>query len=225
MNNFIKKVGKILLLTLLLIFLLGSSLNMLLRLPIVQKYVVDKTTAFLSNELKTTVKIEEVSLALFDKVVFKDFYVEDQAGHALIFAKYLEANFNTGLWALLQKRLELNEITLRNAQLNTKRPYGQLYDNLQFIVDYFEQRQKIRPPGKKPGNFVFNIKKVLLYDFSYNRYDELKGLDLQTNIDRGILDFHEISIPYLRFNAKSVRLDEPSVLVRNFMPPQLPISF
>ena len=126
MNKTLKKIGKWLLIGILVILLLLLSLNLLLKLPVVQKYVIDEVTTFLSDELKTEVKIDSVSLALFDKVVFKNFYVEDLAGEELIFAKYLEANFNTGLWALLNKQLELNEVTLRHAKLNTKRKNGQL---------------------------------------------------------------------------------------------------
>lgn len=221
----LKKVWRWLAYGILLLLVLLFSLAFLLRIPAVQQYVVNTITDYLSSELKTEVQIAKVHLSFFDDVLFENFYVEDQAGDTLIYAKRLEANFNTGLFALLQKRLELNELTLHHAELNTKRRNGKLVDNLQFIVDYFEQRQNIRPAYKQPSQFVFNVKQVYLYDFRYNRYDELQGIDLQTHIDRGIFDFKEVSIPYLTFDAKSIEIDRPEINIRNFETEWTQVSF
>ncbi|MEG1672592.1 MAG: translocation/assembly module TamB domain-containing protein [Alistipes sp.] len=66
-------------------------LSLLLDIPVVQNYIVQKATAFASRKLETTVSIGRVDIGLFNKLKADDFYVEDYQGDTLLYVGHVEA--------------------------------------------------------------------------------------------------------------------------------------
>ena len=77
MRKGIKILGKVLSAAVLLLIILPLALSLLLDIPAVQNYVVQKAVRMASKKLETTVSIDRVDIGLFSRVKIKGFYVED----------------------------------------------------------------------------------------------------------------------------------------------------
>ena len=96
MRKGIKILGKVLSAAVLLLIILPLALSLLLDIPAVQNYVVQKAVRMASKKLETTVSIDRVDIGLFSRVKIKGFYVEDYQRDTLLYVGRLDA-FVTGL--------------------------------------------------------------------------------------------------------------------------------
>ena len=58
-----------------------------LKLPVVQNWLAQRATEYLSKELDTKITVEKVEIQLFNKAAFKNFYMEDKNRDNLIAIK------------------------------------------------------------------------------------------------------------------------------------------
>ena len=106
-----RKVTKILLSTLsvivLLLIILPLLLAMLLSVPSVQNYAIDKASEFASDYLGTEVRVGKITIGMFNRVTVHDFYVEDWDGDSLLYVKRADAYFSS-LASLAKRNLVIN---------------------------------------------------------------------------------------------------------------------
>ena len=105
-----RKVTKILLralsaITLLLIFL-PVTLTLLLAIPAVQNFAIDKASSWVSEKLGTRVEIGNITYGLLHRVAIRDFYVEDLDGDTLLYVNKVSAYL--GGFSPSQKTLTIN---------------------------------------------------------------------------------------------------------------------
>ncbi len=91
MRKGIKILGKVFSVAVLLLIILPLALSLLLDIPAVQNYVVQKAVRMASKKLETTVSIDRVDIGLFSKVKIKGFYVEDYQRDTLLYVGSLDA--------------------------------------------------------------------------------------------------------------------------------------
>ena len=130
-----RKVTKILLkllsLTLLFLIFCPIVLTLVLSLPSVQNYVVDRATEFVSEKLQTRVEIGRIRIGALGSLRLDDFYVEDYQQDTLLYAGRVKV-FLTGV-------PEKSGVTLRNGilsdvKLNLREtPSGEI--NIKQVVD------------------------------------------------------------------------------------------
>ena len=103
----------------------------------VQTYVAQKAANYLSKELNTTVKVGGLYVRPFKSVVLEELLVLDLQKDTLAhFPKFL---VNLNRFSLKERILDINTVQLNNGTffLKTQKDGN---TNLDFIVDYFEQR-------------------------------------------------------------------------------------
>ena len=71
MRKGIKILGKVLSAAVLLLIILPLALSLLLDIPAVQNYVVQKAVRMASKKLETTVSIDRVDIGLFSRVMWE----------------------------------------------------------------------------------------------------------------------------------------------------------
>ena len=76
MRKGIKILGKVFSAAVLLLIIVPVALSLLLDIPAVQNYVVQKAVRMVSRKLETTVSIDRVDIGLFSKVKVKGFYAK-----------------------------------------------------------------------------------------------------------------------------------------------------
>lgn len=152
MRKGIKILGKVFSAAVLLLIILPLTLSLLLDIPAVQNFVVDKAAALVSRKLGTTVSIDRVDIGIFSKVKVRGFYVEDYQRDTLLYVGRLDAFITR--FGLLGGGLELSRGEIADAKLYLRQmPDGEM--NIKQIVD------RISDPDKpKKGNFKLSLKKA-----------------------------------------------------------------
>ncbi|MDR3061011.1 MAG: translocation/assembly module TamB domain-containing protein [Dysgonamonadaceae bacterium] len=142
----------------------------LLQVPYVQDKISEKASTVLHNKLGVEVKIGKVDFELFNKLILKDLYLEDQSGDTLFQAKRLGAGFE--FFPLLKGRLRFESIQLFSFQLNLNKETINAPLNIQFVLDSFAGRDT----AKKDPNIDIQINSLNLRrgNFSYRVKDEFE---------------------------------------------------
>lgn len=128
----IKKLAKILTITFAaLLFTLGTLIAFI-NSKDVQQYLVEKSTAILSEKLHAKVQIEAVDIELFNKLSLKGVYMADQKGDTLLFAKKL--NLGIQPLYLFQNKLVFNSISISKLRARLVVDKKNVF-NLKFLLD------------------------------------------------------------------------------------------
>lgn len=174
MRKGIKILGMVFSAAILLSLILPVTLSLLLEIPQVQNFVVQKATAVISHRLGTTVSIDRVDLGLFSKVRVEGFYVEDYARDTLFYVGRLDA-YVTNL-GLLGGGVELGHGTLSDVKLYLRQmPDGDM--NIRQIVS------RISDPDKpRKGKFRLSLHKASIQGMDIclerlDRRDPAFGID------------------------------------------------
>ena len=115
------------------LILLVAGLFYALTLPSVQQRLTGKAETFLQKKLNTRVEIGSIRISFPTTVSLEKFILEDQKGDTL--ARIGSLVVSIGMWKLLDRTIELQDITLENAgvYLYTKDSIS----NFDFVVDAF----------------------------------------------------------------------------------------
>ncbi len=157
-----RKVTKILLkalsVTILFLIFCPIVLTLLINLPSVQNYLVDKATGYLSDKLETTVAIDKIRVGLMGSLRVEGLYVEDYQQDTLLYVGKLK---------IYLSRIEGSQgISLRNGSveygiLNLRETPEDVINIKQVVNRAFPKRE-----NKPKGGFMLNISDVQIDDFN-----------------------------------------------------------
>lgn len=196
--------------------LLGAFLFLLLifQIPAVQNWAVHKVSTTLSKELDTRVEVGYLYWGFFDRLVLKDFYVEDLQGDTLLYSKNLKVNFVINPIVLLRKGLTIEEITLEQARFNLNKAPSARETNLEILLN------KLFPPKEKSNKsarpFRLDIRRLNLVDVSFVKDDKVKGERLFAGLASGKIRFRSIDFPNKKIDIQSIALDAPIIRIDQF---------
>ena len=83
------------------------TLALLLAVPSVQNYAIDKAATWASEYLSTEVKVGRITIGMFNRITVHDFYVSDWDGDTLLYVNRADARL-ASLATLLNKNLVLD---------------------------------------------------------------------------------------------------------------------
>ncbi|MDR3339797.1 MAG: translocation/assembly module TamB domain-containing protein [Candidatus Symbiothrix sp.] len=156
----------------------------LLQTPYFQKNISYKIAHYLENKLKTKVTIRQVELGLFNKLILKDVYLEDQSGDTLFEAKRIAAGFD--LLPFFKKKWRFNSLQLFTFHFNLNKETDDSPLNIQYIIDAFAKQDTTQTDN---------------------------SIDLQINtlsLRSGVFSYCIKSVPQIpdKFNAKNILLKD-----------------
>jgi len=158
----------------------------LLQVPYFQEKISHQVASYLNRKLHTEVHIRQIELGLFNKLILRDVYMEDQSGDVLFQAKRVAAGFE--FFPLFQKKWRFDSIQLFMFQFNLSKDADDSPLNIQYIIDAFAKKDttavnpmidlqikklnlrmgrfsyRVKDKAETPG--VFNPKQLLLNDIS-----------------------------------------------------------
>ncbi|MDE6861234.1 MAG: hypothetical protein K2J31_00605, partial [Alistipes sp.] len=156
MRKVIKISAKVVSAIVLLLIFLPVCVTLLLDVPAIQNFVVDKAMSFFSQKLETRVEIDRIDLDLFSKVRLKGFYVEDYARDTLLYVGEVKGRFTS--FNIKKTGLCISEAEARDARLYIREmPDEQM--NIKQIVE-----RLTRKDGK--GNFKMYIDHIHVNDLT-----------------------------------------------------------
>ena len=91
----------------------------LVKIPAVQTWAVQRITAYLSDELQTTVSIDAVEFHLFRSIALRGLYIEDLKHDTLLYAPVFDAKISG--FNFSRQSLVISAVDLKNAHINLRR--------------------------------------------------------------------------------------------------------
>lgn len=179
------KVGRIAIKTLL--WIIGGIIGLILlifiliRIPAVQNYLVQKITSYLENKIKTPVRIAHVSLDLPKMLVLEGVYFEDQTQDTLLAGEKLRVDIS--MLKLLKNTVEISQVDLQGITAKINRTLPDSSFNFDYIIRAFvsEQNEPASPDSSAP--MKFNIDKVNLDRIRFLYRDEVIGMAAEVNLN------------------------------------------
>ncbi len=155
------KVTKILLkalsVTILFLIFCPIVLTLLVELPSVQNYLIDRATSFISQRLETRVSIDRIRLGALGSLRVDGFYVEDYQQDTMLYVGKLKvylSRFGGG------QGLTLRNGTIANAHLNIREtPNGVM--NIKEVVNRIARKDR-----ERKGRFSLKVDDVYLQDIN-----------------------------------------------------------
>ncbi|QPH38965.1 translocation/assembly module TamB domain-containing protein [Pedobacter endophyticus] len=187
-----------------------------LQFKSVQTYLAQKTAAYLSKELKTTVSIKSLYIKPFKSIVLEDLLVLDMQKDTLLRTPQFMVDINR--LSIDKRIIDINTVQINNGQFFLK-DFKDKSSNLDFIINYFDSG-KPTVKKKKSEPYNVNLGRVILNKFAF-RYknftakDTVQGRSVNfDNVDvkdlSGIFEGLDVKDHLLKTNIKNLTLKEKS---------------
>lgn len=178
----------------------------------VQNLLVQYATGRLSKSLGTEVRINNVSISLFNKLNMEGTLVRDRKKDTLLYAGQLKVRITD--WFFLKDKAVLKYIGLEDAVVKLQRTDSVW--NYQFIADYFAS------PDPKPkdttGGLDLDLKKIDLKNIHFLKNDRWTGDIIDARMASMVLDADKMDLRNSVFNISSVVLNKPQVTLYSLVP-------
>ncbi len=191
-----KRLAKVLFIFYITVLCIPALMLVLVRMPVVQKAIIEKTTTYLSSQLDTEIHIGSITLNFFLDIVVNDFKINDRNGNLLASFDKLVVGFND--ISNKRKTVYFNNTKITDLHFYLKHYEGEQENNLQFIIDYFTTDKKEDAQAWK-----IDFKKVQIINGLFAYVDE----NIKKTNDNHI-DFNNLKIEEINFLATNVNISD-----------------
>lgn len=167
-----------------------------IRTSAVQTFLAQKATAYLSKELKTTVKIGKVDITFFNEVVLEDVLLLDKNKDTLI--KMQDLYLKLDRYDQLKKNIFLASATLVNGTVHLTQDKKNGDFNFDFLEDYFANSDESSATSSKP--FKLFLAAINLENIRF-RYD-----DYRLEYQKYGMDYDHLDISKIDLNATDLKI-------------------
>ena len=119
MAKVLKFLGRIIGIAFEWLLLLVLLLAFIVRFPSVQSFFARQATAFLSSELNTTVKVDQLEIVFLDKIALKGLMIKDLDKDTLIAVDELVVRFDE--LKIFKNEFIVKDVLLKKGNLNIQR--------------------------------------------------------------------------------------------------------
>ena len=204
---------KYIIITLLTLFwIFYATPAILLRIPYVQQKVANTATSELSERLGVPVRIGNVDIEWFNRLVLENLYLEDENGNVLLEANHVSAGFE--ILPLMKGKIVFSTARLFGFTANLKKETPTSKLNLQFVIDAFASKDTV----KKDSNIDLRFNSILIRRGNF-RYDVEDAPHTPGKFNAKHIDIKNISAKIamkafnkdsLNANIKKMSFDEAS---------------
>ncbi len=209
--NIVAKWFGLIFLTLLALVLISL---LLLQNPKIQTKISHYVAKKLSESWDTEVSIESVNLKFFSKVEFNKFYIEDQKGDTLLYARHFITHIDR--FSPLRNTYFLSGTTLDSTVFRIRRSEGDSLTNLSHIFSANPEGKatKTKKKGKsKPINLGFTD--IRINDFELEIIDSTFQTYTSVKTHHFFSDFQTFNLPKRKIVSKTIQIDQPFISLNN----------
>jgi translocation and assembly module TamB len=207
-TNVWKKLGRIVLKTVLFILLFFILIVVLIQTGPVQNFLRKKAVAYLEKKLQTKVAVGRIYIGLPKNIILENIYLEDRQKDTLLSGGKVKMNLNL-LRLIFKNEMNFKSISLENITAKIKRQLPDTSFNFQFVVDAFA------PSGTNPAkpatsastdtaatSSSINIGSVELNKIRLLYKDVITGSDMEASLDH-------LDTKVEKFNPELLQFDVP----------------
>lgn len=159
-----------------LVFVLGFLLFFILQTSSFQTYLGTKATAWLSNELKTEVKVDKINIDFFSSLHLNGVFIKDLHHDTLLYIEKLSCDIKE--LNLKNKKIHLKQLVLQNGVVKSIVYKNDSVANYQFIINYFSGPKDTTK--SEPFDLDYGSLNLLHLDLVYrneNDTSKIKGIN------------------------------------------------
>ena len=201
----IKGLKYIVIILLSLVWILYALPGMLVNIPFVQEKIAETATEVLQEKLGVPVRIGNVDIEWFNRLVIEELYLEDQEGKVLFRANHLAAGID--VLPLLEGRLVFNTVRLFGPEVYLSKQSATSPLNLQFVIDAFARKDTM-PKPKPKIDLRFN---TILIRQGHFRYDVEDVPRTPGKFNAKHVDIHNLSA---KISLRALRNDSINAQVK-----------
>ncbi|QEC43524.1 translocation/assembly module TamB domain-containing protein [Pseudobacter ginsenosidimutans] len=175
----------------------------------VQNWLVKQVTHRLSKDLQTTVSINHVDFALFNKMSLEGTLIKDRLEDTLLYAGALKVNITD--WFFFKDKIELKYLGLHDAVIHLNRTDS--IWNYRFIIDHFAG-PKETSSGK--GSINLDLKTIDLDNVTLHQKDAWRGEDQLLRIGSLDIDAQHVSLADKQLYINTIVIDKPLFAILNY---------
>jgi translocation and assembly module TamB len=183
------------------IILLLIVAALLIQLPPIQNKLTQKAVSFLEKKIGTDVSLDHISISFPKTIVLEGLYFEDQKKDTLLYAGRFAVD--TDLWGLLNREIELNQISLRNTKAYISRPENDSSYNFSYILKAFAGDSTATPDTLEQKGWAISVEDIEFENIKAKYHDHLTG-----NIADLLLGQLEVSISEFNLDSMKIVVDE-----------------
>ncbi len=188
-----------------LVWILYALPGMLVNIPFVQEKIAQTATEVLQEKLGVPVRIGNVDIEWFNRLVIEELYLEDQEGKVLFRANHLAAGMD--VLPLLEGHLVFNTVRLFGPEVYLSKQSATSPLNLQFVIDAFA-RKDTTPKPKPKIDLRFN---TILIRQGHFRYDVEDVPRTPGKFNAKHVDIHNLSA---KISLRALRNDSINAQVK-----------
>jgi hypothetical protein len=188
------------------------ALILLIRLPTFQNFITQKAITYVSGKTKTRIELKRLYIAFPKSIVIENLFAEDLAHDTLLQLEKLSVDIN--MFALLQSKIELNNVELTNATVNIHRGADSVF-NFNFFITAFAAKDTVKKTKEKPKtdkpSLQIQVNHIQLENVRARFFDEIGGTDIKGVIGTLALDMKAMNLKPLSFEGKELLLANTDV--------------
>ena len=172
-----------------------------------QNIVRGKAVTYLSNKLKTEVRIGHLGVGFPKYIVIKDVLLKDQARDTLLAFNELKIDLN--MFALIHKKVDVQQLVINGVHAHIYRKLNDTDFNFTYIIKAFAGNKTVdtvKPKVPTASPFQIAIGKVDLDDI-HMRFDDFRGgMQLTANLDHLSLKMKNLDLDKMLFHIQDLTL-------------------
>ncbi len=193
-----------------LIVIIPFILFLLLQIPAVQNWSVDRLASYFSEKMDTKVEIDKVDLSIWRGLELDGFYIEDQRGDTLLYSEHLEVGLQKSLLSVFSRELSLNDVRLINGRIHIVTQKNESQSNVEILLATLGSRNKEKD-DQESDPYNLDLKVVQLKNVHYQLQDHNLGRTQSFKILEGVIEFDKVNIPEGNIAIKRIFLDRPDI--------------
>ncbi|NOQ72578.1 MAG: hypothetical protein GQ574_11280 [Crocinitomix sp.] len=162
-----------------------------------QTFLAQQVASYLSNQLKTEVRIDKVDIVFFDLVDIEGVYVEDKIKDTLLYSEDIRINISD--FSIKKSFVDIEEVALTNANVNIIKYKNDSTLNFQHIVDYFASDEVDTTAS---ADFKVNVQKIALNNINFV-YQDQNAKKLNYGVDYSNLAVKNLSGEFSDFGMEA----------------------
>jgi len=209
-----RRLLRIVIRTLLTIFIIVILVFFLIQTPFVQNFARSKAEAYLSRKLKVPVRIGHLDITFFRSITLRDIYIPDPKKDTLLAAG--EVHVRLRMIGLLHNQLDVQEIHLKDITANIfRRSPTDTTFNYQFIIDAFTNPHPGPPDTTKSNPFRIGMNKLVLDNVHFVYADTLTGNTAILAIGHSKTDMRTLDLEKQLYTVADADFQNTSYFYRN----------
>ncbi len=177
--------------------------------PKFQNWAVDKISSRLSERLGTNISIDSVSLDIYRGVKIWDVAVLEENGDTLMIGSQLSSSLTNNLYSLINNKLYLNDIYLKDIFINVDTKSNAEYSNWQKLFKSSKNAVESGTPKDDPSTFFLQLNSIELENVRYR--NKTSSLEQSISLEYGKILIDSLNLDSLFFHTKSVELRNPTL--------------